>query len=158
MVYKTLNVQLNSQSIQSAINALKARQRSLQIQFAGILESLAMLARDVAQDHFGSAVMVDYYPKEPSLEYTITANGRAVGFFEFGAGTMVNETHPLKDNAPFPVYPGSYSEQNAHEFELQGFWTLGGVRYSFVFPRRGLYYASEAIKEQADKVIRSSFK
>lgn len=76
--------------------------------------------------------------------WKVVADGEAVGFIEFGAGTMADKSHPFAQNAPFEVKPGSWSLTYGSGQFIPGrheSWTFGGRVYRFVQPRRGLYQA-----------------
>jgi hypothetical protein len=81
-----------------------------------------------------------------------------VAFLEFGAGLLTDEDHPFADDAPFPVEKGSYSKINAHEYEAWTYWWFNHKKYTFVAPRRGLFKASEYIKDNLREEIRSSIR
>lgn len=42
--------------------------------------------------------------------FILTMTGDAVGFIEFGTGAYVDEQHAFREDAPFPVFSGSYSD------------------------------------------------
>ena len=88
-----------------------------------------------------------------SSTYTryVVAHGKGVGVFEFGAGDLADRAHPLAKNAPFPVYPGSYSEINAREYIEWDYWVFQSKdgrkwMYKYIHPRRGLYEATKHVR------------
>lgn len=154
---KKIKVKLNTNGLKKAIRELEFYRDSLEMRVMRAAEQIALLAVDVVQGVYGSAVAVSLIPTENRLGYTIEANGRAVGFLEFGAGLMTDEGHPFAENAPFDVREGSYSEDHAMQYYTYGYWWYGGKRYYFVAPRRGLYEGSTYIRDHAVEVIKRSF-
>lgn len=53
----------------------------------------------------------------------VIADGQGMGFIEFGAGVYSGEGNEFKDNAPFEVYPGSWSKDHAQTYQK---WVDGG--------------------------------
>lgn len=118
---------------------------------------MAVYAATVVQQHFGNAVKVTAHPLDDRrLGYEIRAEGKAVGFFEFGAGFGTDAGHPFAANAPYEVSQGSYSRINSRQFEDNGYWYFAGRRYTFVVPRYGLYNGSEFIRQNFADVVRRS--
>lgn len=148
---------LDPSSIKALQNQLKFYQDNIEPKMQSALEILANAAAEMCQSYFGRSVNVEYELDDEEPRAVITASGKAVGFLEFGAGKATDTSHEFAGNAPFDVYPGSYSEQNARMFVEHGFWIFGGRRYEFVLPKRGLYKTSNWIKDNYAKVIKGSF-
>lgn len=150
----------DSASIQAVINELSSYRLVMETKFNRAISGLVNEAVQRAQTIFGESVTVgeEQVPSgENAIVYTIYAEGRAVGFLEFGAGDLVAMDHPFKGEAPFRVYPGSYSDQNAQQYSRWGFWIFGGKTYSYVRPRRGLYEADKLIRDKIREYIKAEF-
>lgn len=89
--------------------------------------------------------------------YKLVANGEAVGFLEFGAGVLADTGHHFAKNAPFDVYPGSWSKDHAKQFYMNQEWTYGRVTTDRVAPRRGLYKAYRQMYITMEQVAREVF-
>ena len=157
---RTYTAELSTASIDRLIQQIEGyRDVVLQPALMSGMETIAANATKEAQTSFGSAVSVTYAPQEPSMAYTITGTGKAVGFLEFGAGIWTEENHELAANAPFPVYEWSYSElSGSGEGYAKGYWHFGGRVFYGIQPRRGLYNASSFVKANAAKIIRSALR
>lgn len=152
---KDIAIDLSEQSIARAIQELKAYQLAFPAKITRAWAILCEGARDYCQSLYGAEVVVT---GESSADgFIITATGRGVGFLEFGAGTMTDTEHPLAENAPFDVYPGSYSETNKRLFELYGYWVFGGRIYTYVMPQRCLYQTSIWVWQNIERVFKEVF-
>lgn len=156
---KTIKATLSVRGMSNALNELRIYKNTLETKVMVFSRQLALLAAAEVQNTYkSSSIKVDAVALDDDrLGYSIIADGKAVGFLEFGAGFGSDGQHPLAPNAPFEVSKGSYSRENAREFEEKGYWYFGGRRYTFVIPRRGLYAGSEYIREHLREVIRRSF-
>ena len=90
---------LSTSSIKNAIKELKAFRDSLDEKKDELLEELANLGLKEAQVRFTTAMYdgvndVDVTLNSAANGYTITAEGRAVAFIEFGAGVYYNPMGP----------------------------------------------------------------
>lgn len=88
--------------------------------------------------------------------FLLTLQGDAVGFIEFGTGAYVDEQHMFRENAPFPVFSGSYSDTvGAGTWNA---WIRAGKdpeKYPFNrYPQRPLYNTSEWIREHWAEYLR----
>lgn len=165
---KKIKAELSVESIQKAIDSLKGYQNNVELAYMRAIEQIVEDATQICQEAFGNSVTVDHSgdisEKTNVYRYEITAEGKAVGFLEFGAGAGVEADHPFAKNAPFPVYSGSYSEANNGMYaqtKVQygiGWWVFGGKIYLLVEAKRGLYKASENIRDNARRIIAESVK
>lgn len=96
--------------------------------------------------------------KQNKLVRYILAQGSGVGFAEFGAGAYADYSHPYADEAPFAVYPASWSEQDKQQYLLHGKWWFSNLIYYGIEPARGLYAAAERIKQEAPRIVREAFR
>lgn len=108
------------------------------------------IGKPAAEGAYGSAinVTIERIPRG----WQLVANGDAVGFLEFGAGVTADKNHSFAQNAPFEVYPGSWSKDHAQQFTNNGFWVFGGQQYDRVEPRRGLYKAYAVMLTDMKKI------
>lgn len=89
--------------------------------------------------------------------FILTAEGEQIGFIEFGAGAYSDEQHPLREEAPFPVFSGSYSDTVG-----AGTWhwwvaVKGNPEETYPYnrvPLRPLYQTSVWIRDNATRIIR----
>lgn len=158
---KTFRTDLSVDGIDRLISEIKTYQGKFYTNFMKEIEDLCQAAAEVAQTAFGSAVEMSAVPTATQNDsyvarFAVIAEGRAVGFLEFGAGLLTEEDHPFADDAPFDVREGSYSEEHAMQYYTYGYWYFGGKRYYFVQPRRGLFKASEHVKDNIRSAIRSA--
>lgn len=92
------------------------------------------------------------------LVHYVRAYGPGVGFAEFGAGSLSDPSHPLVANAPFPVYPGSWSQQGQSKtFVRFGHWWYGNEIFYSIAPARGLYRASRTMADKAEEIVKDEF-
>lgn len=155
---KKISIELSTESVNRAIAEVRAYQVQFETALQRAFEQIRIAAEEVCQETFGPAVTVTSEPKDDGLGFSITASGRAVGFLEFGAGTASHAYHPFADDAPFDVYPGSWSEEHAQQYVELGYWVFGGRKYYFVAPRMGLFEADKYIRENARRVIKESMR
>ena len=133
---KTLKANLSEKSLDALINALEAYKeqfKSLEQQF---LEQLAVVVKTELERVYNTAkITVTYEPfQEGNIHgVNVIANGDAIGFIEFGAGVYAGENSIHKDNAPFDVYPGSWSD--FHEAQTYRKWVEGGRKGEYQYNR-----------------------
>ena len=132
-------------SIDEAVKAFHEATAGLDEKINRFLTELAEIGRSAAEQTYGSAIDVTVQ-KSGDDEWVIRASGDAVVFFEFGAGDATNKDARYAKEMPFPVYKGSYSEQNARQYSEQGFWVFGGQEFRKINQRPGMLRAYEAIK------------
>lgn len=140
----TLNITLDTDSINRAISRLIDAQDYLELGVETLIDILVHDGADVAQSMYGGMATVS--AEANGTEGTISASGKAVGIAEFGAGDTVMPV--MFENSPgFPVYSGSYSEspEGSGEYAATGRWHFGGRTYTAIEPRMGLLIAKEQI-------------
>ena len=117
---KKFKVALDEQEIRKCADEIKLYKSNLELAIKRNIRGIAMWAADVAQDAFGNSVVVDFEPiDDEGYSYRIIAegaDGRAVGFLEFGAGRLADASHPFAEEAPFPVGEAEYSVLNAQQY------------------------------------------
>lgn len=118
------------------------------------IAEVAELARETAQNAFGSSVVVTAEPIENG--YAIIASGSAIGFLEFGAGDSA-AADTFANQVSYEVRPGSWSETHAKEYSDRGFWVFGGVIYTQVPPTHAMQQAWDAVHEQWSDIAERVF-
>ena len=119
------------------------------------MSRIAEEARKVAQTEYGPSVNVSVEQMEGGLR--IVANGEAVVFLEFGAGTQTNGANMFTREVPFPVKDGSYSESVKGEYYRTGKWHFGGVEYTYIVPRNAMQKAYESVARNCERIAREVF-
>ena len=117
------------------------------------------VGKKAAESAYGNAPIQLWLEKIPR-GWRLVANGEAVGFLEFGAGTMSDRQHPFAKNAPFPVQPGSWSQIHGDKQFVPGlyeYWYFGGQKFEYVAPRRGMLAAYNAMQRDIVKVAKEVF-
>ena len=123
---KTLKANLSEKSLDALINALEAYKeqfKSLEQQF---LEQLAVVVKtELERLYSGEDMTVTYEPfQEGNIHgVSVIAQGDEIGFIEFGAGVYAGQGNEFSENAPFEVYPGSWSKDHAQTYQK---WVEGG--------------------------------
>lgn len=143
-------IKLSEESVQSMINTLEEVKKHLKSN--EMPEKLAEIGANAAEQAYGFPVSVDTGEDMAS----IIASHEGLSFLEFGAGLTTNETHPDIPDVPYPVYQGSYSDQNHGMYQQTGYqyWIFGGQVYDRVVPRGGMLAAGIAIRENMDDVAK----
>lgn len=155
---------LTADSIQKAIDQIKKYQNSFYTAFQSAVQELCDVAAEVCRETYGDPdIAVESVPTITKHDagvarFEIRASGQHVGFLEFGAGDLADASHPFAGNAPFEVRPGSYSEEHAQRYSTYGYWYYNKRKYYFIEPQRGLFKASEYIKDNLRESIRSSMR
>ena len=90
---------------------------------------------------------------------TISADGKAVAFLEFGAGSSTNSSNRYAFEVPFLVFRGSYSDETKGEYQAThyNYWHFGGKQMTAVEPRNGMQKAYEAMMQDFDSVVKRVF-
>ena len=123
------------------------------------IHELGEIGRDTAEQWYGDTITVTL--EEIPNGVAINANGRHVVFLEFGAGDAVNESNmyaaTVEQEGGFEIRPGSYSEINAHQYELTGRWTFGGIVYTEVQPRNAMEHVYETLQQEMRAIAERVF-
>lgn len=88
----------------------------------------------------------------------VVARGSGVGFAEFGAGVTSDYNAPFAKNAPFPVYDGSWSEQDKQQYTRYGKWWFSSLTYYGIVPSRALYEAYKEMSRLALPRVKAAFR
>ena len=149
----TIKVSLSTISINDAIRRLNEIALNLETGLEETVDILATEGGEIAQSAYGG--MATAYGYGQGMDGVVVSTGENNVIAEFGAGDGVI---PVSfENAPVtPVYPGSYSEQNARQYSRWGFWYFGGEVYSDIPARHGLLDAKRYIIDNSTEVARGA--
>ena len=161
---KTITATLSAMGINAIINHLQQVESDIQSGLSETVEILTQNAQAIAQVMDGEMATVTKDMPTP-LTGVVEASGDAAIIAEFGAGDDTMIGIPFDNPPPVDVYPGSYSEQvGSGEYIAsrlatgQGEWHFGGQRYTTVKPRKGLYIASQNVKNTYLSVAKGAIK
>ena len=148
---------LNPNSIARAEKEIERIMKDIDRKVNLFIHELARIGQSAAQGAYGAAVSVSLVESENGV--TISADGEAVVFLEFGAGSSTNSANMYANEMPFPVQRGSYSDANHGEYQATHYdhWTFGGVEMTAVEPRNGMQKAYEAIMQDIASVAKRVF-
>ena len=119
-----------------------------------LARELCELAERVVNERYGSYYVfydgnTDYSTEIEELPngFRLTAYGEDIGFLEFGTGIFAS---PDEFAGDFGVYPGSWSETHAKQFNLQThpYWYWRGQKTAGMPPTRGMHEALETIQNE----------
>ena len=121
------------------------------------VQEIAKIGQQAAQGAYGGAISVTLVNDKDGV--TISADGKAVVFLEFGAGSTTNSANRYALELPFLVYRGSYSDETKGEYQAThyNYWHFGGKEITGVEPRNGMQKAYEAIMQDISSVARRVF-
>lgn len=111
---------LSVEALDALIKDLKAYIEDFKDKEQEFLGKLAEKAKTALEEAYaGKKITVTYeHFQEGSIHgVDVIANGDKIGFIEFGAGVYSGEGSEFKDNAPFDVYPGSWSKDHAQRWQ-----------------------------------------
>ena len=152
-----ITVKLSDASIRRAIRRLRNAQEHLRWGLDDTVQTLAKEGAEIANQAYGSmAGAVDYSPEEGAA--IIATNGEANIIAEFGAGDATEIPTGFENTPDTPVYPGSYSEENARMYADLGYWKFGGKVYTEVEPRHGLMNAKAYIIASSTDIAKEVIK
>lgn len=105
MARHVIKMSLSEESIENAINEVKAFMASIEVKKDKLLEKLAYIGVKEASVRFTTAMYDGVNDSSVSLEpivggYCIKAEGKAVAFIEFGAGVYHNPGEPYPNSRP----------------------------------------------------------
>lgn len=148
---------LDQSSIDNAISELNNEKTAFERDTHQVLKQLADIAKNAIQQAFGSAATVSV--QQITDGYSVSANGDAIIFLEFGAGDMTDSSDRYASSMPFPVRPGSWSSSadGSKMYSRFGFWVFGGRQYRYIMPRNGMQKGYEAIIQNIQNVANSVF-
>ena len=154
---------LSESEIDKAITLLTAYKLTLDNRINRAMDTLAMLASEELRRNVGSSGRSVKnggsrvsWSKLEGMSYLLTVDGQQIGFLEFGTGVYADEQHPFRENAPFPVFSGSYSDTVG-----AGTWNKwvnidkkDPMKYPYNrVPKRPLYLTSLWIRDNWQRII-----
>ena len=153
-----IKISLSTESIDKAIATLLDKKTEIEHNTEQLVEILTNEGAMIAQASYGDwAVMVK--PETNGTTGKIVVDGDMPLIAEFGAGDTVINPSAMFENAPStPVYPGSYSLlEGSREYATYGSWHFGGVKYTQVDPRMGLFGAKQYIINSSTEIAQEVF-
>lgn len=149
---------LDTASIQSAINDIKAFEKKFEKNLEIYMDRLAEVGRDTAQSIFGSTTSVTVEKTENGRKIIAVGTDEAY-FVEFGTGVHAGTTSGDYIQIPAIVYPGSYSE-NVGKHTWSAWINAGNSEESYPYnsePKSAMYKAYEAMCMQSASIAREVF-
>ena len=162
MSRKLLRIELSPQGCAKAVDELSRRSVEERHKMEQLMSKLAEIGTAEAQRRFARGSTdgnggVTVVPVPVENGFRVVANGHDVGFIEFGAGFAAGAYHPYVGKAPFPVYPGSFSEQNTGEFAKFGSWHYQGQKYQSLEAEMPLFFAMEKMRQELPRIAKEVF-
>lgn len=151
-----ISIDLSEASIRNAIRMLENARDNLEYGVGQTLDILAKNGTMLARAAYGSMADVDYDSDNEMA--IIMTSGKTNIIAEFGAGDATEIPTGFENIPDTPVYPGSYSEENAQMYSKLGYWKFGGKVYTQVEPRRGLMQAKVYILEEGTDIAKEVIK
>lgn len=166
---RTITLELSQASCKKALKELEKYQKEIKPKLDEVCKRLAQIGCDAANQHYAEAsadsartgnsgVTAFVVPLSSGDGYKIVAQGEDVYFIEFGTGNSAGMFYG--DGLPstsVPVYPGSYSEQNAGMYAKWGYWFYQGQIMSSTPVYMPMYYAGKAIRENEKRIAQEVF-
>ena len=154
---KVITIDLSLDGNISAVQELLEIERTIKSKLEEVCRQLAEIGAEAAQRHLNGGygntdATITTLPMKNG--YKIAMSGADVYFIEFGTGKDVD---PHGDVVSVPVYPGSYSETHARQYSEKGFWWYGGEQLEGTPAQMPMFYAGQAIRENARRVAREVF-
>ena len=157
---KVINVELSTQSINSAVNDLRQYAQWVSQKENELLSELAKLGMQVAKITFASAAYDGVNDVSVRVDNTgsvavIYAEGKAVAFIEFGSGAKYGYGHPQA--AQFGLGPGTYPSDKGLWDNPKGWW-FGSGKHSYGNPpAMAMYQAVQKMTEELTTIARGVF-
>lgn len=87
----------------------------------------------------------------------VVASGEGISFIEFGAGIEAGTTGQTPVQAPYGIYPGSWSRDHAKQFWNYGYWYYNGKRYYSQTPTGAMQDASIEMQQLIRQIAGRNF-
>lgn len=157
---KTIQVELTTKSINSAIKELRQYRQWVEMKERELRLRLAQLGATVASIQFSRAIYNGTNDVSVRVDDTggvavIYAEGESVAFIEFGSGAKYGYGHPQAGE--FGVGPGTYPDGKGHWDDPNGWWYGHGQHSYGNPPAMAMYGAVQAITEQVTKIAKEVF-
>lgn len=154
---KVITIDLSLDGKIPALKELLEIEQMVKSKLEEVCRQLAEIGAEAAQRHLSGSygntdATITTLPMKNG--YKISMSGSDVYFIEFGTGKDVD---PHGDMVSVPVYPGSYSETHARQFSEKKMWWYAGVPLEGTPAEMPMFYAGQAIRENAKRVAREVF-
>lgn len=148
-------------SITEAMKELRKYRRWILTKETELRLRLAQLGATVASIQFARAVYdgtndVSVRVDDSGGVAVIYAEGSAVAFIEFGAGSRYGYGHP--EAGQFGMGPGTYPNGKGHWDDPNGWWYRHGEHSDGNPPAMAMYQAREEIVQQLTQIARGVFR
>lgn len=154
----TIHMDLSTESINNVISQLQKLSEDLDVGIQTAVQALVKEGTIEAQGSTGGMATIEGHMVD-NYTGTISESGKAALIAEFGAGDATIEPDGFENSPATPVFRGSYSLLvGSMEYWLYRRWHFGGVRYTEVQPRMGLYNAKQYIIANAGRVLQEVFR
>lgn len=154
-----IRVSLDQKSIEKAIKQLRYMAEDLEERTNKAVELLTIHGKAAAHSVYKNRLDVDWEAHDGVGR--IIATGDKAIIAEFGAGFDTMIDHPMADNAPVDIVPGSYSREHGGKFarmldnnEENPHWIFGGRPYDRVPARPGMLEARNYIMAFYEDIVR----
>ena len=139
-------------------NAIKSATTALMQDAADYLERILQIEQ-VPEDQ---RITISATIHDNGRGFTLTMIGDGVGFVEFGTGAYADEQHMFREEAPFPVFSGSFSdtvgEGTWDAYIRSGAYADKNGEYLYNrYPVRPLYETSVWIQQNAAQYYTGAF-
>lgn len=158
----TINVNLSTESIAAAISQLEMVKDNLK---AGLQQTIDILAKEgaiVAQIDDGSMANVESVSDSETQSRVVVSGGDTAIIAEFGAGDATLSPRDFFENGgalDADVFPGAYSLfKGSRDYYNFGSWRFGGVWYTQVPARHGLFDAKLFIIGNSTEIAKEVIK
>lgn len=156
-----IEVKLTERSIGNAVKAVQKYQAWVSLKEKELRSRLAMLGATVASIRFARAIYTGSNDVTVRVDDTgsvavIYAEGDAVAFIEFGAGSTYGYGHPQAGE--FGVGPGTYPDGKGHWNNPKGWW-FGSSQHTYGNPpAMAMYGAVQEITKSVTEIAREVFR
>lgn len=157
-----INISLSTESIESAIRRLEMVKDNID---AGLQQTVDILAKEgaiVAQMDDGSMAKVEPVSDSETQSRIVVSGGDTAIIAEFGAGDTTLSPGDFFENGSAldaDVFPGAYSLfKGSRDYFNFGSWRFGGVWYTQVPPRHGLFDAKLFIVGNSSDIAKEVIK
>lgn len=154
---KQIILELSKASCQKALRELEKYQKEIKPKLEEVCKRLAEIGAQEANTRIIIAngnTDATITTEQMSNGYKLIMSGADVYFIEFGTGDAANANGY---SVSVPVYPGSYSEQNAERYSTYGFWWYGGEKLTETPAYMPLYYAGKKMRDEMPRIIKEVF-
>ena len=154
---KQIILELSKASCQKALRELEKYQKEIKPKLEEVCKRLAEIGAQEANTRIIIAngnTDAKITTEQMSNGYKLIMSGADVYFIEFGTGDAANANGY---SVSVPVYPGSYSEQNAERYSTYGFWWYGGEKLTETPAYMPLYYAGKKMRDEMPRIVKEVF-